>query len=155
MYAFCLFCKYLNCFISHEILILLRNIHQVIRCDPPSLLKVTLQATCVYLFSIFVFTIHCVVGGYYYAVNIAWSIMVAFLFPILFFVYVLITIKCHGYMSSVTGRMKELVSILFYPATYFSLPKYNTLNDHDLVSCFFFLNIYLISRYGTSSVLCL
>jgi hypothetical protein len=39
--------KYLTCVVSHEILILLRNIHQVIRCDPPSFLKViTIVSTC-------------------------------------------------------------------------------------------------------------
>ena len=43
---------YLNAVISYEVLILLRNSHQTRRSNPPSLLKVTIQATVVYLFAI-------------------------------------------------------------------------------------------------------
>ena len=116
--------KYLNCVVSYEILILLRNCHQGIRIDPPSLLKVTLQAMAVYMFSITVYIIHYFIGRAateaihfflgkfdYHDVNLIWSIFVTYLLPVAFFLYVWITIKCRGYMPSVTGRMKELVRI--------------------------------------------
>ena len=123
---------------SHEILILLRNSHNAIRCGPPSISKVTLQATAVYLFSIMVFIIYYSIRRAatkakmqdedkylrLITVNLVWSLLVTYVFPILFFVYVWITIKCRGYVPSVTGRMKELVRISFYTGTYyFLLPK--------------------------------
>jgi hypothetical protein len=119
IFYFPFFLKFLNCVVAHEILILLRNIHLVIRCDPPSFLKVTLQATAVYLFSITVYFIHYFIGrvGRYNPkfnpANFTWSLLVTYVFPILFFGYVWITIKCRGYMPSLTGRMKELVRISF------------------------------------------
>jgi hypothetical protein len=129
--------KYINCVVLQEILLLLRKSHKVKRYDPPSLLKVTLQAMTVYLFSIIVFIIHYFIGiaateaiqkyqedfitnaimydRYLWLVNtnFIWSILVAYIFPVSFFVYVGITIKCRGYMSSVTGRMKQLVRIQY------------------------------------------
>jgi hypothetical protein len=128
IFYFPFFLKFLNCVVAHEILILLRNIHLVIRCDPPSFLKVTLQATAVYLFSITVYFIHYFIGRaanqaydefmydrylWLTYANLTWSLLVTYVFPILFFVYVWITIKCRGYMPSLTGRMKELVRISF------------------------------------------
>ena len=35
--------KYLNCVISYQVLVLLRNSYHATRCDPPSLAKVSLQ----------------------------------------------------------------------------------------------------------------
>ena len=49
---------YLNCVVSYEMLVVLRNNSQLVTHNPPSLLKVTLQAMGVYLFSIIVFVIH-------------------------------------------------------------------------------------------------
>jgi hypothetical protein len=82
---------------------------------------VTLQAMAVYLFSIIAFIIQYFIGraeshqginrGLLQAAYLIWSLLVTYLFPIVFLVYVGITIKCRGYMSSVTGRMKELVRI--------------------------------------------
>jgi hypothetical protein len=87
---------------------------------------VNLQATAVYLFSIIVCVIHYSIGraatkasmqddDYNYNrltdANITWSVVVAYFLPILFFVYVCITIKCRGYMPSATGSMKQLVSL--------------------------------------------
>jgi hypothetical protein len=111
-------------------LILLRSCHQVIRCDPPSLLRVTLQATAVYMFSIIVFFIHFFFigrAGYLYeAANFISSMIVTFLLPILFFLNVWITIMCRGYMKSVTGRMRQLVSHSIIPnISYFQDTKHS------------------------------
>jgi len=43
---------YLNAVVAYEVLILLRNSHQTRKSDPPSLLKVTIQAAVVYFFAI-------------------------------------------------------------------------------------------------------
>ena len=116
--------KYLNCVVSYEVLILLRNSFNITRCDPPSLVKVTLQAALVYSVAILVFITYYVIGRkqhtsyfqgdfdtYYYLknVNLYLSLVVAYIFPIMFFGYVWITIWFCGYMPSATGRMKELV----------------------------------------------
>jgi energy-converting hydrogenase Eha subunit F len=86
---------------------------------------VTLQATAVYLFSIIVFCKDYFLGifilgraggdyeGLIYATG-ALDFVVSYLFPIIFCIYVWITIKCRGYLPSATGRMKELVRIYFY-----------------------------------------
>jgi hypothetical protein len=104
--------KYLNCVVSYEILTLLRNCHNVAGYSPPSLLKVTLQATAVYMFSIIIFIIHYFIGrSIYWWENLYWSIPLTYFFPIIFFIYVWITIKCRGYLSSATGSMKQLVRI--------------------------------------------
>ena len=116
--------KYLNCVVSYEVLILLRNSYNTTRCDPPSLVKVTLQAASVYSVAILVFIIYYFIGreqhkSYYQGdfdtyrhlidINLYWSLVVPYIFPIMFFCYVWITIWCRGYMPSATGRMKELV----------------------------------------------
>ena len=116
--------KYLNCVISYEVLILLRNSYNTTRCDPPSLVKVTLQAASVYSVAILAFTIYYFIGRkqqklfyqgdfdtylYLKNVNLYWSLVVADIFPLIFFGYVWITIWLCGYMPSATGRMKELV----------------------------------------------
>jgi hypothetical protein len=129
--------KYLNCVVSHEILILLRNCHQAIQCDPPGLLKVTLQASAVYMFSMIVFTVHFFTGiaatrsenedddDYNsYKLNFAnliWSLLVTYAFPILFLIYVWISIKCRGYMQSATGRMQELVIRSYFTFTFLTV----------------------------------
>jgi hypothetical protein len=97
----------------------------MVRCDPPSLLKVTWQATAVYMFSIIVFISHYYIGRaarkelevtfedylWFVRANLIWTSVVIYVFPIVFFGYVWITIKCRGYMPSATGNMKELVSL--------------------------------------------
>jgi hypothetical protein len=116
--------KYLNCVVSYEVLTLLRNSYNTTRCDPPSLAKVSLQAASVYSIAILVFIIYFVIGKkqkksyhqgdfrtYHYLnkVNLYWSLVVTYVFPIIFFGYVWITILCRGYMPSATGKMKQLV----------------------------------------------
>ena len=116
--------KYLNCVVSYEVLILLRNSYNITHCDPPSLVKVTLQAASVYSIAILAFIIYYFIGRkqqksfyqgdadryeYYKNVNLYWSLVVADIFPLIFFGYVWITIWFCGYMPSATGRMKELV----------------------------------------------
>ena len=48
---------------------------------------------------------------YFYLVDktLYWSLVVTYIFPIMFFCYVWITIWCRGYMPSDTGMMKQLV----------------------------------------------
>jgi hypothetical protein len=121
---FLFFFKYLNCVISYQVLILLRNSYNATRCDPPSLVKVSLQAAFVYLFAILVFIIHYVIGRtsrksleqsdgdrfhYLTNVNLYWSLVVTYMFPLIFFSYVWVTIWFRGYMPSATGKMKQLV----------------------------------------------
>ncbi|OEU12506.1 hypothetical protein FRACYDRAFT_243756 [Fragilariopsis cylindrus CCMP1102] len=115
---------YLNCVISYEVLILVRNSFNATQCDPPSLWKVTLQSVLVYVFGILVFTIHYFIGyaqrfsfekGHFERsislnnLNFYWSLVVTYIFPVLFFSYVWITVWYRGYMPSATGRMKQLV----------------------------------------------
>jgi len=126
--AFILACStanlYLNCVVSYEMLVLLRNNNQVITHNPPSLLRVTLQAMSVYLFSIIVFIIHYFIGREVIKAdmdddtnkcwrlakaNLIWSILVTYVCPIGFFIYIWITIKCRNYMPSVTESTKQLV----------------------------------------------
>ncbi|OEU12063.1 hypothetical protein FRACYDRAFT_244269 [Fragilariopsis cylindrus CCMP1102] len=127
--AFVLACStanlYLNCVISYEVLTHLRNSYNTIRCDPPSLFKVTFQTALVYLFAIVVLIIHYVIGiekqkrfeqgnfdrhEYLNKVDLYWSLVTTYIFPIVFFGYVWITISCCGYMSSATGEMKQVLS---------------------------------------------
>ena len=127
--------KYLNCVISYEVLILLQNSHNATRYDPPSLVKVSLQAAIVYLFAILVFIIHYVIGRtsnksleqgdgdrfvYLNNVNFYLSLTVTYTLPIVFFSYVWITIWCCGYMPSATGRMKQLVRHCWFIRNIFS-----------------------------------
>ena len=117
--AFILACStanlYLNCVVSYEMLVLLRNNNQVITHNPPSLLRVTLQAMSVYLFSIVVFIIHYFIGREVIkgdiddAANFIWSVTVTYLCPTGYFFYIWITIKCRNYMPSVTESTKQLV----------------------------------------------
>ena len=134
MFQFSFIPKYLNCVISYEVLTHLRNSYNTIRCDPPSLFKVTFQAALVYLFAIVVLIIHYVIGiekqkrfeqgnfdrhEYLNKVDLYWSLVITYIFPIVFFGYVWITIWCRGYMSSATGEMKQVVShLLFFFNTY-------------------------------------
>ena len=167
MFQFSFIPKYLNCVISYEVLTHLRNSYNTIRCDPPSLFKVTFQAALVYLFAIVVFIIHYVIGiekqnrleqgnfdrnEYLNNVDLYWSLVITYIFPIVFFGYVWITIWCRGYMSSATGEMKQVVShLLFFFHAYttgitvdLSLPK-NRLTTIELLP-------YIIIRSGTSFV---
>jgi len=125
---------YLNCVVSYEILVLLRNSNQLITHKPPSLSRVTLQTVGVYSFSIIVFIIHYFIERKaierykkfvniddendikYYRLsnaNMGWSILITYVFPIVFFFYIWITIKCRGYMPSVTESTKQLVWFFF------------------------------------------
>jgi hypothetical protein len=122
---------YLNCVISYEVLILLRNSNQAIRYSPPSLLKVTLQSLAVYLFSFVICISDYFIKAEHNASYLSYSSivvigLVTYVFPILFFSYVLITIKCRGYIPSVTGRMKQLVRISLLFCLSFSFCKFNT-----------------------------
>ena len=82
-----------------------------------------------YLFAIVVFIIHDVIGTekqktleqgnfdkhkYLNSVDLYWSLVITYIFPIVFFGYVWITIWCRGYMSSATGEMKQVVSHLLF-----------------------------------------
>ena len=52
-------------------------------------------------------------------VDLYWSLVITYIFPIVFIGYVWITIWCRGYMSSATGEMQQVVShLLFFFSTY-------------------------------------
>ena len=83
-----------------------------------------MQSVLVYIFGILVFTIHYFIGhaqlrsfekGHFERsislnnLNFYWSLVVTYIFPVLFFSYVWITVWYCGYMPSATGRMKQLV----------------------------------------------
>ena len=120
---------YLNCVVSFQILLLLRDSYNITRHNPPSLLKVTLQSVVVYLFSILVFVIHYFVGQaqkesydigdfircqYLSSVNLYWSIVVSYVSPMIFFGYVWFSIWYRSYIKSAAGKMKQLVSLLLF-----------------------------------------
>ncbi|OEU06015.1 hypothetical protein FRACYDRAFT_256861 [Fragilariopsis cylindrus CCMP1102] len=126
---------YLNCVVSYEILILLRHSDHFVTHTPPSLSRVTLQAVGVYSFSVIVFFIHYFVGRQSFKAemqsyltssdndlnndlkkqarlslaNLGWSLFVTYAFPIGCFFYIWMTIKCNGFMPSVTEKTKQLV----------------------------------------------
>jgi len=115
---------YLNAVVSYEMLILLRNCHQETRSNPPSLLKVTLQAVAVYVFAILVFVVHYCIGravsvayqqgnydrsDYLDWINLIWSLVVTFILPI---GYIIIWCRCF-YMPSTPERVKELARFFF------------------------------------------
>ena len=124
---------YLNCVVSYEILLLLRHSDHFVTHTPPSLSRVTLQAVGVYSFSVIVFFIHYFVERRSFKAekqsyltysdnhlnkhdrlslaNLGWSLIVTYAFPIVFFFYIWITIKCNGFMPSVTEKTKQLVCI--------------------------------------------
>ena len=120
---------YLYCVVSYEMLFLLRNNNKVITHNPPSLLRVTLQAISVYLLSIIVFIIHYSIGkesikadidddyekGWRLAsANLIWSILVTYLCPNGHFFYFWNTIKCRNYMQSFIESTKQLLILLFF-----------------------------------------
>ena len=135
IYALVITCStanlYINCIISYEILNLLKNSNNIAKSRPPSLIKVTIQATVVYLFSIVVgVAVHYTTKAQdetlfmddidrynkLKIINMSWIMVVSCALPIMFFSYVWITIWYQGYvkLSSVTKGMKELVcSFLF------------------------------------------
>ena len=120
---------YLNCVISYELFILLRNNDRIVRHKPPTFKRVSLQAAGVYFFSIVIFCIEYFVylkdweeckhdeGCKYQKMlripnAFLWpSIVVTYIIPISFFFSVSITIKCRKYLPSLTRKWKELVSI--------------------------------------------
>jgi hypothetical protein len=118
-----------------------------------------LQAAFVYVFAILVFIIHYTIGiiclrrnfgRYYYLedVNLYWSLVVTYIFPMIFFGYVWITIWCNGYMPSATGKMKQLVRhpLCFYHI-YFHIRKYSHRDAMDYViyyQVWYFFRILII-----------
>ena len=153
--AFILACStanlYLNCVVSYEMLLLLRNNNQVVTHNPPSLLKVTLQAVGVYLFSIIVFLIHFFVGqAGYSGINLFLSVFLTYVFPIGFFFYIWITIKCRNYLPSVTESTKQLVRILlFFILLYCDYyVTFATSNRHDTHEALFLYSIFTEQRVG-------
>ena len=119
---------YLNCVISYELFVLLRNNERIVRHKPPTFQRVSLQAVGVYLFSIVIFCINYFVSYKIYGCllqaecteqkqhrltngNLFWNIVVTYILPISFFFLVWITIKCRNYLPSITGKWKELVSL--------------------------------------------
>ena len=121
---------YINCFVSYEILNLLRNSNNVTKSRPPSLMKVTIQSMVVYVFSIIIFVayyytrkakIESYYTGDYERYDFLWKVHMSCMIivgtiPIMYFCYVWITIWYQGYMklSSVTAGMKELVRSFFF-----------------------------------------
>ena len=117
---------FLNCVVSYEIMLLLKNNNRVVRHQPPSLLKVTFQASAVYIFSIVLFIVTYIMAKaalnqiifsnnynagkiFFLAIRIV-LILVTYILPIGFFVSIWIIIQVRGYLPSLTGREKELVS---------------------------------------------
>jgi hypothetical protein len=126
--------KYLNCVISYEVLILVRNSYNALLYDPPSLWKVTMQSVLVYVVAILIFITHYLIGrsqlksfqnGNFERsiqvknINFYWSLVVTYIFPIVFFSYVWVIIWYRGYMPSSTGRMRQLVGRLMMSFSYF------------------------------------
>jgi len=125
---------YLNAVISYEVFILLRNSHKVQRHNPPSILKVTLQAAAVYCFSIILFIIDFSIGSaaskayneYDYEkfnnideiAEIWFSVFPLIgILPIGFLGCVCIMIWWRGYMSSmngITARDKAMRELTWY-----------------------------------------
>ena len=117
---------YLNCVISYELFVLLRNNDRIVRHKPPTFQRVSLQAVGVYLFSVIIFCINYFVSYKVWGCpfqaectdqqrlingNLSWNIVVTYILPISFFFLVWITIKCRNYLPSITGKQKEVVSI--------------------------------------------
>ena len=121
---------YLNCVISYELFVLLRNNERIVRHKPPTFQRVSLQAVGVYLFSVIIFCINYFISYKVYECiylsraectdrktnNLTyaflwWNIVVTYILPISFFFLVWIIIKCRNYLPSITGKWKEVVSI--------------------------------------------
>ena len=117
---------YLNCVITYEVYLLLRNNAQVVRHKPPTLWRVSLQAGSVYLFSIAVLCTNYFIDIDYTLdrnINFISTILVTYVFPLSYFFSVWLIIKHRNYFPSLTGRWKELVSnynaipFHFYPSS--------------------------------------
>ena len=139
---------YLNCVISYELLILLRNNDRIVRHTPPTFQRVSLQAAGVYLLSIVMFCINyfvylkvhleCTHNGLctdqkverIHNASLWPSIVVTYILPISFFFLVWITIKYRNYMPSLTGKWKELVSIKLF---YFLFTLWNNFIENFLI----------------------
>jgi hypothetical protein len=125
---------YLNAVVSYEVLVLLRNSHQARRSDPPSLLKVTMQAAALYVFAILVTVIIYFISiaslkDYYkgdfdrsnYILESAGNLflLVSLILPLVFVCSVCIISWCRGYMPSMNGMsvrgraMRELAWYFF------------------------------------------
>ena len=107
---------YYNSVIAYEVLILLRNSYNVKKCDPPSFRRVTFQAIAVYVFSVCVGAIHYKIihdstsnTGIKLS-NLAFSLVVTWICPTLFLLFVTVIIWYRKYMPSATGKLRELVS---------------------------------------------
>jgi len=98
---------FLNAVVSYEVFGLLRDCHQTKVNSPPSLKKVTLQATAVYIFATIVFSIHFFKSSL--SDTATWCFFsVTYFLPIGFVICVAVTIWARGFIPSATGRMKEL-----------------------------------------------
>ena len=116
---------YLNCVICYEILALLRNSYRAVRVKPPTYRKVTIQALSVYTLLTIIFVIEYYLGkkriharhananlyDKLRIIQLTFNILLTYIFPIGYFVYVCIAIKIGGFMSSATGGMKQLVCV--------------------------------------------
>ena len=101
----------MNCVITFEVYLLLRNNARVIRHKPPTLRRVSLQAGGVYLFSIIVLCTHFFLDvDLDDTINFILMILVTYVFPLIYFFSVWLVIKHRNYFPSLTGRWKELVS---------------------------------------------
>ena len=157
---------YINCFISYEILNLLRNSNNVARSSPPSLIKVSIQAMTAYLWSVIVsiasYFINRALFESYMNVNmerfnfllklsLSLRMSVSVVIPIMFFCYVWITIWYRGYikLSSVTRQMKELVRVSFFTFIQSTIFSYFSLYKSHHQTC---ISSFLFCRYGTSFV---
>ena len=159
---------YLNCVVSYEILLLLRHSDHFVTHTPPSLSRVTLQAVGVYSFSVIVFFIHYFVGRQSFKAkmqsyltssdndlnndlkkqarlslaNLGWSLFVTYAFPIGCFFYIWMTIKCNGFMPSVTEKTKQLVCIFSCDWSRFPCMPRVTLSSLKILTKVIFL-VYL------------
>lgn len=156
---------YLNCVVSYEMLVLLRNNDQLVTYNPPSLLKVTLQAVGVYSFSIMIFIIHYYIGkSSKDEVNLGWSIVISYVFPIGFFFYIWIIIKYRGYLPTVTESTKQLVCIFCFSfflficivitSSFYQFPS-QRYSQYSFVCVYLFLNEQVWFFFRIVFVFCL
>ena len=117
---------YLSVVLSFEIYLLLKSIGQVRRHKPPSLMKVTIHAAGVLIFSIVIFCTFFFLGQKSISelnelnndeglmmnnIQMIISITVTYTIPVVSFFSILIMTKVRNYMPSLSGREKELVRI--------------------------------------------
>ena len=109
---------YINAIVAHEVLVLLKNSFQRKHHTPPSLKKVTIQATSVFVFTIIMSLIHYFVGTKLLSghdnlagaiiLELFLSLFVVFGIPMAYLTYVCFVIWRKELMPDVEGRLKEL-----------------------------------------------